>query len=219
MTASEDELLHLAVGGDNEALATLLKRHGPGVRRQLGAIPMRWQSVLSLDDVMQETYAEAFLDIRQFDPEGEGTFAAWVSTLARRNLVDALRMLKAQKRGGDRRLADRSAGEESAVVLFEILSRSASSPTRTAARHELCGFLERAIRKLPRAQELVVRLYDLEGRRAEEIAATLNRSPGAVFMLRARAHRQLRKILGSTSQFFDDQRESPGAPSAEGHGE
>ncbi|HEX6813617.1 MAG TPA: RNA polymerase sigma factor [Planctomycetota bacterium] len=203
MTTSDDALLRQAVAGDADALATLLERNGPGTRRQLqGSIPRRWQAVLSLDDVMQQTYADAFLDVRRFEPEREGTFGAWLSTLARRNLVDALRMLEAQKRGGKVRRVAGNAGEDSAVVLLALLSHSTSSPARAAARREAGQVLEQALQQLPEAQESVVRHYDLEGRRAEDVAAVMGRSTGAMFMLRARAHRRLREILGSTSRFF-----------------
>ena len=57
---------------------------------------------------------------------------------------------------------------------------------------------------LPRDHRAVVELWDLEGRSVEEVAAKLNRSRGATYMLRARAYRQLAEILGASSQFFGD---------------
>ncbi len=39
---------------------------------------------------------------------------------------------------------------------------------------------------------------------ADEVAAALDRSPGAVYMLRARAHDHLRVILGSASRYLSN---------------
>jgi DNA-directed RNA polymerase specialized sigma24 family protein len=39
-------------------------------------------------------------------------------------------------------------------------------------------------------------MFDLEGRPVQQIASALQRSEGAVYMLRARAHDRLREILG-----------------------
>ncbi len=50
-------------------------------------------------------------------------------------------------------------------------------------------------------------MYDLEGRSVEDVAGALGRTPGAAYMLRARAHRWLREILGRSSDFFGNSRE------------
>ena len=104
MGSSGDDLLSRAARGDRDILKTLLKEHGPAVRQRLvGKIPGRWQSVLSLDDVMQQTYTDAFLNMGCVVLQGGGSFTAWLSTIAQRNLIDALRMLEADKRGQNHR--------------------------------------------------------------------------------------------------------------------
>ncbi len=77
-----------------------------------------------------------------------------------------------------------------------------TTPSRHAARGEAHTALERAIAQLPEAYERVVRMYDLECRPAEEVAEALQRSVGAVFMLRARAHERLHEVMGDTSKYF-----------------
>ncbi len=57
---SANDLLHQAVNGSDQALCELFERHGPSIRRRFTRkIPERWQSVLTLDDLMQETYTNA----------------------------------------------------------------------------------------------------------------------------------------------------------------
>jgi DNA-directed RNA polymerase specialized sigma24 family protein len=60
---------------------------------------------------MQQTYTDAILDIHQLLACTEEAFAAWLHTLARRNLFDAIRLLEAEKRGGQRRRVKPGAGQ------------------------------------------------------------------------------------------------------------
>lgn len=205
MSSSGDNLLEQAVRGDRTALGQLLEQEGSILRQRLsGEIPARWQSVLSADDVMQQTYIDAFLGIRRFAVQGGEVFTAWLTTIAKRNLLDAVQMLEADKRGGDRHRVQPGADDDSYLALYELLGSARSTPSKHAARVEARRCLEEAILQLPPAYREVVRMYDLEGRPVEEVAAVLNRSPGAVFMLRARAHRRLKESMGTASRYLSD---------------
>jgi RNA polymerase sigma-70 factor (ECF subfamily) len=211
------ELQRRAVAGDGEALSALLERHGPALRRLIGPrIPPRFRSVLGEDDVMQESYVDAFQDIGGFVPgagagagaggggagAGEGRFAAWLTTIAQRNLVDAIRMLAAEKRGGDRRVVQGAASDESYGRLYDQISAAGGTPSRAAARGEAVSALKQAIESLPPAYRQVVTLYDLEGRPAAVVGEALGRSPGAVYMLRSRAQRLLAEAMGTASKYL-----------------
>lgn len=200
-TIEPSALLMRAVAGDEDALTTLLRAHGPAVRAQVAAaIGARWQNVLDADDVMQVTYLEAFLRIDRFQPRGESAFTAWLAQIARNNLRDAVDELSRQKRPQpqDRIVAS---GEESAVALMDQLGCTTTTPSHHAGRREVAQAVAHAVARLPDDYATVVRLYDLEGRPVGEVAASLGRSEGAVFMLRARAHDRLREAFGSASQF------------------
>lgn len=203
MGASDEQLLRRAIAGDRDALADLLEQAAPTARQALrGAIPRRWQSLLSVDDVMQQTYTDAFLAIGTFMPRGDGAFAGWLATLAKRNLLDAIRSLEAQKRGGDARQCKPGGSQESLLALYDWLTGTGSTPSRHAAQGEALAALDRSIQLLPKAYRDVIRLYDLEGRPIEEVSQALERSPGATYMLRSRAHDQLREIMGSSGKYF-----------------
>jgi RNA polymerase sigma-70 factor (subfamily 1) len=200
---SENGLLRRAVDGDADALSELLREHGPAARRSIaGRIPQRWQSVLSEDDVMQQTYADAFRGIAAFRTGGGSSFAAWLTNLARCNMADALKELGREKRGGSRQRVHGAGSEDSYAALYEQLSSGSTTPSRRAARNEARTALERAVGQLPETYQTVVRMYDLEGQTVEDVAAKLSRSPGAVYMLRARAHQRLGELLGSASGFL-----------------
>lgn len=203
MGSSGEDLLSQAASGDRDILKRLLKEHGPAVRERLvGKIPERWQSVLSLDDVMQQTYTDAFLNVDRFVPHGEGSFTAWLSTIAQRNLIDALRMLEADKRSQGHRQIQPQAWKDSFVALHDLLSAAGTTPSRHVARDEACTALQAALQQLPEAYRRAVEMFDLQGRPMEEVARALKRSPGAVYMVRTRAHQRLRELMGSDSKYF-----------------
>lgn len=205
MPDPEGALFERAIGGDTESLRTLLERYGPqvcrGIQRKIGK---QWRAMLDADDVMQVTYLQACLHIDQLAERNPASFVAWLTRIAENNLHDAINELERPKRPQpDRRLRP-PPGDDSYVALLEILSAGSLTPSRDAARREAAVFIDEALKKLPGDYERAVRMYDLEGRSAAEVAASMGRSVGAVHMLRARAHERLRDVLGSASKFFSD---------------
>lgn len=209
MTDAFDELglARRAIRGDEEALTALLENEATALRERIASrIGAPWRSVLDADDVLQITYMEAFLRIDRFEPQGAGSFRAWLQQIAENNLRDAIKSLERAKRPDPRKRVHGPPGEQSFVALVEVLGVTSTTPSRQAAGHELQGVLDHALRQLPPDYERVIRMYDLEARPVNEVAAAMGRSGGAVFMLRARAHDRLKEILGSSSKFFS----SPG---------
>ncbi|MGB0715761.1 MAG: RNA polymerase sigma factor [Phycisphaerae bacterium] len=203
MTSDFDEstLVAQVKAGDRDAFITLLSTAGPKVREVIkGMIAPGLQAMLSADDVMQQAYTDAFLCIQRFSYDGSGSFERWLTTLAKRNCVDAVRSLTAAKRGGAH---ERFTSDESDVNCeLDIVARFSATPSRFAVGDEARLALEAALRQLPDLYADVVRRLDLNGEDVASVAAELNRSKGAVYMLRARAHDQLREALGSASRFF-----------------
>lgn len=201
--ATDAELLTKATTGDQVAMAELLRRQGPVVRGRLASkMSTVWQSALDVDDVMQVTYLEAFMRITSFQPRHEGSFLAWLSLIAENNLRDAVKELGRQKRPNPRNRVQAGAGEDSYVALVEMLGATMTTPSIQAARGELKGALDQALDKLPADYAKVIRMYDLEGRDAAEVGKEIGRSPGAVYMLLARAHDRLKDMMGNESKFF-----------------
>ncbi len=191
-----------AIAGDRDALVELLDRHGPAVERSL-RIGARWQGRVDAADVMQVTYLEAFLRIATFDPQRADSFPAWLRRIADHNLLDAIRELEAeQDRSAPRRVAAFGTNE-SYVALLDVLSASGGTPSQSIRRDEAGSLLAEAIERLPADYATAVRLYDLEGRPIDEVAVAMRRSPGAVHMLRLRAHERLRELLGPESGILD----------------
>lgn len=198
----EHRLIGQATSGDHSALTTLLRAYSPRLRARLaGKIGAAWRSALDEDDVLQVTFLEAFLRIDRFTPKGHGAFLAWLTQIAENNLRDAIKGLERGKRPDPRRRVQASS-EESAAALIELLGAESITPSRIVATTEAKGVLDGAVRRLPADYRKVVQDLDLGGRSAAEVAADMNRSPGAVYMLRARAHDQLRELMGPGSLYF-----------------
>ncbi len=201
MSEPETILIAQAVGGDSEALAALLKQYGSQVRKQL-TIGTAWQSLLDADDVMQVSYLEAFLQIRKFVGQTSEAFLAWLTQIAENNLRDAVRELGRDKRPPPQKRMGAPSPTDTSVTFFETLGGSTWTASKKMAKQEIQNLLREAVARLPTSYRQVVELYDLAGQPAQQVAQTITRSVGAVYMLRARAHDQLRAILGTSSQFF-----------------
>lgn len=200
-----EELLARAIKGDRGALVDLLEHCAPMLRARLeGKIPKSLSVTVEADDVLQVTYVEVVGRIGQFKTGGMGGFRAWVSRVAENNLLDAIRAAQAAKRPNPAKRAHspRSA-DDSAATLIEVLAGdSKATPSRFVARGEAVMAMERMLATLPADYARVIRLYDLAGHSAEEVAREMGRSTGAVFMLRARAHDRLRDAMGDPGQYF-----------------
>jgi RNA polymerase sigma-70 factor (ECF subfamily) len=203
MAQDEDELVHLAAGGDGRALGSLLEAHGPAVRRFLAhGLERRWRPRLDTEDVLQLTFMEAVVHISRFVPRGHGAFGAWLQQIARNNLRDAIRGLRRGKRAGLRLTVSGERDPLASPVLLDGVAARGLPPSLSADSRETAELVYAAVRRLPEAYQRVVYLCDLEGRSVAEAARLLDRSPGAVHMLRARAHDRLRELLGPRARFF-----------------
>jgi RNA polymerase sigma-70 factor (ECF subfamily) len=194
-------LVRQAVQGDESALSRLLEQYGPEVERSL-EIRREWRSVLDRADIMQVTYVEAFLRIGRFDATRAEPFAAWLRRIAENNLRDAMRGLQRQKRPQPANRVQASSDRDASGELLATLGVATTTPSRLAARDERSARLHVLLDTLPEDYGRVVRLYDLEGLPIAEVARKMNRSPGALHMLRARAHDSLREVLGAESAWF-----------------
>ncbi len=180
---------------DRAALEARLRSRTPALRRRIAArIPERHRAVLSADDVLQQTFTDAFLDAERFTGDDDA-FSAWLARIAEHNLQDALRMLDAEKRGGG--VSPRAADDTSFETLFlDVLGRTTTSPSAGAARAEAAETMRRLVARLPEPHRVAITLIDLEGRGVETAAKALDRSVGATWLVRNRALKKLGRWLG-----------------------
>lgn len=200
MNASDDELLLRAKGGDRQALGDLLLRCGPAIRSGL-EINAKWRAILEPDDIMQVTYFEAFERIDRFQGRAKA-FRPWLRRIAENNLRDAIQWLQRDKRPQPGQRFTPAGSVDSLAWLCERLTGGGATPSRHAIGNEMRQLLESEIDCLPADYATVLRRIYLEGCTVAEVAETMERTRGAVHLLRIRAVERLRARLGSGSQFF-----------------
>lgn len=200
-----DQVLAKVMAGDRACLIDLLEELAPALRIRLESkIPPALRVAVEADDVLQVTYIEVFGRIGQFKGGGLDGFKAWVGRVAENNLLDAIRAAQAAKRPDPAKRAHRArTAEDSAATLIDVIAGdSKATPSRFMARGEAVVAMERMLATLPADYARVIRLYDLAGHSADDVAREMGRTTGAIFMLRARAHDRLREAMGDEGKYF-----------------
>jgi RNA polymerase sigma-70 factor (ECF subfamily) len=169
---------------DEDAARALVERLYPLVIRIVRShLPRRTLE----EDLAQEIFVKLFSRLDQYADRAGIPFEHWVSRLAVRTCLDALR---AERRRPEWRWGDLSE-EEAAWLEFMLADTAAPPDTAAASAREV---LERLLAQLPPDDRLVLMLLDLEQRSVKEIAQLTGWS-GALVKVRAfRARRKLRKL-------------------------
>jgi RNA polymerase sigma-70 factor (ECF subfamily) len=197
------ELVQLAVAGDTEALERLLLIHGDAVANHIRpklAGPL--QSVLSVEDILQETYFRAFQQIERFQPKTDQSFLAWLKTIAESRIIDAIKHQRRKKRGGEMRRVEGAANafHTTMAELMNVLTdESDRSPSNRVAADEAVQAMQVAIASLPSEQRQAVLLRYFGQKSLDEAGAEMDRSPEAVRGLLRRAKLALRARMQRTS--------------------
>ena len=194
----QQDLIAQATRGDAVALEELLLDHYARLSRHIAPkLAGRLEKLLTVEDIVQETFIQAIRDIRKCQALTERSFAAWLNTIADHCLQDAVRKRNRKKRGGDRVEARGAGGDplSSMADLVEMLSDHGHTPSESAARHEAIQAVQVGIAGLPDDQREAVWLHHLVGKSIEETAAAMDRTPASVRGLLQRARQALRDAL------------------------
>jgi RNA polymerase sigma-70 factor (ECF subfamily) len=144
------------------------------------------------DDVLQETFLEAFRDINQFRYEKPGCFLGWLSRIADHVIADTARFHGRQKR----RVADltrfRSVGNPDGPEPVD-----SATPSRVFAEKEKLLVLIQRLDQLPEGYRQVILLAKVEGLSTAELAEQLGRTREAVALLLHRALKRFRALQES----------------------
>jgi RNA polymerase sigma-70 factor (ECF subfamily) len=137
------------------------------------------------EDVMQQAYVNAFVNLRQFD--GRARFSTWLTRIAiNESLARVRRNGKYQYQAFE---------EESLTAEMFMSSSAPPDPERQALSSELRALLECAIDGLPDGAREVFVLRDVEGLSTTEAAESLGVSEDVVKTRLSRARAALRCAL------------------------
>ncbi len=183
------ELVMLAKGGDESALAQLCGAYAERIRRiirlRMGA---ELRSKLESMDIVQDAMMVALRGLDRFNYRTEGDFLRWLCGIAENQIRGGLDRFHAAKRDIRREapLDPGAAGTESGpqIAAGPMVT---TTPSVIFSRSEDLDRLERAMDALkPEYREVIV-LAKVEGLSYQETATRLGKSPEAVGMLLSRA--------------------------------
>ncbi len=187
MTTTDGDLLpqvERVRQGDPEAARSLVAALQPQVLRIVRShLPVR----AAEEDLVQDIFVKLFTRLDQYQARGGVPFEHWVSRLAVRTCLDALR---AERRRPELRWSDLPE-EQSAWLDFMLVDQAAPPDTAPASAREL---LEKLLAQLSPDDRLVISLLDLEEKSVKEIAQLTGWSTTLVKVRAFRARRKLRKL-------------------------
>ena len=170
-----DDVLTAAQTGAGWALERLWQSYAGSVTGYLGL-----QGVAEPEDLTSEVFLGAFRNIGAF-AGNEAAFRSWLFTIAHRKVLDA------------RRAAGR---RQQPAQLDDVPAPAAGEPVDDAVLRRLATERVRALcQRLVPDQRDVLLLRLVGGFTVEEVAAAVDKSPGAVKALQRRGLLALRKIL------------------------
>lgn len=169
---------------DPDAARALVERLYPQVIRIVRShLPVR----AAEEDLAQDIFAKLFARLDQYEERGGVPFTHWVSRLAVRTCLDALR---AERRRPELRWADLP--EEQAEWLQFMLADETPPPEASPASAR--DLLEKLLAQLPPADRFLLHALDLEEKPVKEIAALTGWSVTRVKVRAFRARGKLRKL-------------------------
>jgi RNA polymerase sigma-70 factor, ECF subfamily len=201
----EDARVRRAIAGEPLALeGLLLDYYAPIASRVEQLVPASLRSILGVDDLVQETFAEAFRAISSFVPAGPGAFAAWLGTIADHRALDAIRAQKAAKRGGGWRKLEAApmANAGSIAALVDLIAVSERTPSRSVSGREAAAAVHVALAGLRPEYRDALRLRYLLALPVAEVAGRMGKTESAVHKLCARGLQQLRESLGDAGRYL-----------------
>ena len=169
---------------DDDAARALVERLYPLVIRIVRShLPRR----AAEEDLAQDVFVKLFGRLDQYEARPETPFEHWVSRLAVRTCLDALR---AERRRPEWRWSDLSE-PEAAWIEFMLADAVALPDTDANSAREA---VERLLEQLPPDDRLVLALLDLEQRPVKDIARLTGWSGTRVKVRAFRARRKLRAL-------------------------
>lgn len=206
MTASENDLLLRAKGGDQLALAELFAGYRDRLRKMVRLrLDRRMAGRVDTSDVLQDAYLDVARRFPEYVAHEKVPFYLWVRTLTGQRLIDLHRHhLGARMRdaGQEVSLYRGALPTASSASLAQQLLAGLTSPTQAAIRAEMQLKLQEALNSMDAMDREVVVLRHFEELNNVETAEVLGIEQAAASKRYVRAIRRLKAILEAVPGFF-----------------
>jgi len=183
---TDDELVEQIKAGEVALFAVLMKRHNQKLYRIARGMGV---PNAECDDIIQQTYIQAYLKMPQF--RGESAFTTWLTRIL---INQSLMFLRKQRP---------SVSEDGALEGMEAdapvspTSEKPSTPESEMIKGELRVVLEQAIEQLPDDHRVVYIMREVEEMSVREIASALGITESNVKVRMHRARKLLQDHLRS----------------------
>ena len=144
-----------------------------------------------VDDLLQETFLEAFRDLKQFQYRKPGGFLSWLSRIADHVIADIARFQGRQKRRADLVRFRSEGNPDGPEPVISV------TPSRLLAEKEELQALIQKLDQLPEDYRRAILLAKVEGLTNAEMAEQLGRTREAAALLLHRAIKRFRAIQES----------------------
>jgi RNA polymerase sigma-70 factor, ECF subfamily len=188
------QLLEAAAGGDQAALALLLERHRPFLRRVVARrLDRRLVGRVDLSDVVQETHLDVCRQLPSYLRRRPMPFRLWLFRTAYQRISKTHRRhLRAARRDISR---EAPMPDESSIRLADWLVDGGLSPDDQLRQQELADGVRAVLALLPATDREVVLLRNLDGLSNHEAAEVLGIQPEAAKKRYTRALVRLQSLL------------------------
>jgi RNA polymerase sigma-70 factor (ECF subfamily) len=168
----ETRIISRVQAGRTDDFACLVNRYKNGLFRIVGSLVDSSQ----VEDIVQDTFINAFTHICSFDPE-RGSFCTWIYRIARNLALNARKKKREQPLPEDMEITDER------------------TPADDAQKNEIFRRLDQALEELRFQDRVIFVLADLEGLTYAEIARIEGLRIGTVKSRLARTRARLKNIL------------------------
>jgi len=171
---SDNELVKLYMGGDENSLSILVKRHK---RRIFSYLYLITRNRELTEDIFQETFFKVIQTLKKGQYNEEGKFLPWVLRIAKNLMIDHFRRIKKMPSISSVVNED---GER--VDIFDIIPENQQESKHTKEAKEFKESIRNIVNKLPQDQKEVVILrtyYDMSFKEISEVTnVSINTSLG-----------------------------------------
>ena len=155
---TDDVLVKLYLEGNNVAFDTLLERYQDKLYRYIFFL-VRSREVT--EDIFQETFVKAIVNLQQGRYQSDGKFAAWITRIAHNLVIDLFRQ---------ERNENLISNDESEIDLLNSAKFSEGTIESQMVNKQVLKDVARLVEELPEAQREVVRMRFFENKSFKEIA-------------------------------------------------
>lgn len=155
---TDDVLVKLYLEGNNMAFDTLLERYQDKLYRYIFFL-VRSREVT--EDIFQETFVKAIVNLQQGRYQSDGKFAAWITRIAHNLVIDLFRQ---------ERNENLISNDESEIDLLNSAKFSEGTIETQMVNKQVLKDVARLVDELPEAQREVVRMRFFENKSFKEIA-------------------------------------------------